>query len=37
MSHVTTILTMADDHECGICGASFDDHDELENHVEKEH
>lgn len=28
---------MADEHECSICGASFDDEDELMAHNEKQH
>lgn len=28
---------MADEHECDICGASFDTEEELQEHVREEH
>lgn len=28
---------MADDHECDICGRTFDSEDELDEHVGEEH
>lgn len=28
---------MADEHECDICGASFDSEEELQEHVREEH
>lgn len=28
---------MANDHECDVCGASFDTEDELQEHVREEH
>lgn len=28
---------MADEHECDVCGASFDSQEELDEHVQEEH
>lgn len=28
---------MANDHECDVCGASFNTEDELQEHVREEH
>lgn len=28
---------MADEHECGVCGTTFDDEDQLNEHIEAEH
>ena len=28
---------MADEHECDICGASFDTEEELREHAQEEH
>lgn len=28
---------MADDHECDLCGATFDSEDEMHEHAEEKH
>jgi len=28
---------MADEHECGVCGASFDTEEDLQEHNEQHH